>query len=95
MGFLFASIVLSIGLTVLLNWGLRRAVGRTQGRSGQRGTRDDGTGGSVFGPLNDLFGQDSASTYVYDEATDTWVNARRQNPDSGVPHRPDVPGAHT
>jgi hypothetical protein len=50
MGFLFVSILLSAGLTVILNRGLRRAAVRAQERQRQQGgTRDAGPAGAWSG----------------------------------------------
>jgi hypothetical protein len=84
MRFLFASILLSVGLTVLLNWGLRRVISRPR-----RNDVNETSPVASFGGPDALSGRDEASAYSYDEATVPPTMAT-QGWDSDVPDRPDL-----
>jgi hypothetical protein len=87
MGFLLTSILLSIGLTVLLNWGLHRSVARARKR--QPDTNRDAVGSPLDGLLGSLFGRGGSPVYSYDEATGRWTEVTQAR--SNMPDRPDIP----
>jgi hypothetical protein len=89
MGFLFTSILLSVGLTVLLNLVLRRSLRRARDRQPSANAMSDGV---PFGGVFDaLFSQGHSATYSFDETTGRWTKVTQVGSDIDVPERPDIP----